>query len=114
GGTAANGAPLEKQTLVVRVTGSTPHAVAWAQNRFGNSVVPVDLVTGVVGDAIVVGQGPRDAILHGGKLYVCDRDTSQISVVDTAAQRIVATIETGQSPNGIALAPDGNTAWIAN
>jgi predicted alpha-1,2-mannosidase len=114
GGTAANGAPLEKQTLVVRVDGSAAHAVAWAQNRFGNSVVPIDLVTGVVGPEIAVGQGPRDAVLHGGRLYVTDRDSSSISVVDTFAQGVIATIKTGHSPNGIAIAPDGNTAWIAN
>lgn len=114
GGAAANGALLEKQTLVVRVDGATPHAVAWAQNRFGNTVVPVDLVTGVVGPQIAVGQGPRDAILHGTRLYVCDRDTSQISVVDTVAQSVIATIKTGRSPNGIAIAPGGNAAWIAN
>ncbi len=113
-GTAANGALLEKRTLAVRVDGPTPHTIAWAQNRFGNSVVPIDLVTGIVGPEIAVGQGPRDAVLHGARLYVTDRDNSRISVVDTFAQGVIATIKTGQSPNGITIAPDGNSAWIAN
>jgi predicted alpha-1,2-mannosidase len=114
GGTAANGALLQRQTLAVRVDGATPHAIAWAQNRFGNTVVPVDLVTGVVGPAIAAGEEPRDAVLSDGRLYVTNRGSGSVTVIDTATQRVLATIKTGNGPNGIALGPDGNTAWIAD
>ncbi|HKE37469.1 MAG TPA: glycoside hydrolase domain-containing protein, partial [Candidatus Baltobacteraceae bacterium] len=113
-GTASNGAALERKTLVVRVDGSSPHPIAWAQNRFGNTVVPVDLVTGVAGPEIAAGQEPRDAILNQGRLFVTDRGNQRISVVDTVAQGVVATIKVGHAPCGIAIAPVGTTAWIAN
>jgi predicted alpha-1,2-mannosidase len=113
-GTAASGAPLPKQTLVVRVDGDNAHPVAWAQNRFGNTVVPIDLVTRVVGPEIAAGQEPRDAILYDGRLFVTDRGNERVSVVDTSAQRVAATIEVGHGACGIALAPGGATAWIAN
>jgi predicted alpha-1,2-mannosidase len=114
---AGNGARLAHATIPVRVTnGLQRPALAYAENRFGNTITPIDLATGATGPEIAVGEEPRDAALSvdGRRLYVADRGAATISVVDTQEQRAVATVRVGSSPNGLALTPDGRQLWVAN
>jgi predicted alpha-1,2-mannosidase len=114
---AENGAVLEPLAVRVRVTNGSQHPqLAYAENRFGNSVTPIDLATGATGPEIRVGEEPRDAALStdGTRLYVANFGGASISVIDTGALRTIATIKVGSSPNGIALTPDGKTLWVAN
>lgn len=114
---AANGAALEHVTLSVYVSnGSQRPALAYAENRFGNTIVPIDLATRAIGPELRVGEQPRDAVLSadGRRLYVADLGANSISVVDTDRMRVIATVKVGSSPNGVALTPDGKTLWLAN
>lgn len=114
---AANGARVEHFTLSVRVAnGSQQPALAYAENRFGNTITPIDLATRATGPEIRVGDQPRDAVLSadGRRLYVADFGSSAISVVDTNDMREATTVKVGSSPNGVALTPDGKTLWLAN
>jgi predicted alpha-1,2-mannosidase len=116
-GVAANGAVLEHLALTIRVTnGSQRPTLAYAENRFGNTITPVDLTTHATGPEIRVGEEPRDAALSadGSRLYVANFGGASVSVVDTVAARTIATIKVGSSPNGVALTPDGKTLWVAN
>ena len=115
--TAANGAAIEHATVSVSVTnGAQRPSLAYVENRFGNTVTPLDLATGATGPEIPVGEQPRDAVLDadGRRLYVANLGGSSISVVDTTAARAIATVNVGSSPNGVALTPDGKTLWLAN
>jgi predicted alpha-1,2-mannosidase len=114
---AENGAILQHLAVNVRVAnGPQRPALAYAENRFGNTITPIDLATHATGPQIRVGEEPRDAVLSadGTRLYVANLGGASISVVDTLARRTIATIKVGSSPSGIALAPDGKTLWVAN
>ena len=116
-GAAENGAILEHLTVSVRVTGGAQRpALAYAENRFGNTITPIDLATRATGPEIKVGEEPRDAVLSsdGTRLYVANLGGATISVVDTVERRAIATVRVGSSPNGIAIAPDGKRLWVAN
>jgi predicted alpha-1,2-mannosidase len=116
-GSAENGAVLEHLSVSVRVAnGAQRPALAYAENRFGNTVTPIDLVTRATGPEIRVGEEPRDAVLgaNGTRLYVANLGGGSISVVDTLAARTTANVKVGSSPNGVAIAPDGKTVWVAN
>jgi YVTN family beta-propeller protein len=39
---------------------------------------------------------------------------SAVSVIDTASNKVAATIPVGQDPNGVAITPDGTRAYVAN
>ncbi|MGB6713376.1 MAG: GH92 family glycosyl hydrolase, partial [Candidatus Cybelea sp.] len=116
-GNAENGALLQHLAIGVRVTnGSQRPALAFAENRFGNTITPIDLATQATGPEIRVGEEPRDAVLSndGARLYVANLGGGSVSVVDTSAARVVATVKVGSSPNGIALTHDGKILWVAN
>lgn len=116
-GSAANGAILQRLNVSVRVTGSSPRPLlAFAQNRFGNTVTPIDIATHATGPEIAVGDEPRDAVFStdGTRLYVANLAGNTISVIDTQAERTIGNIKTGSGPNGLALMPDGGTLWLAN
>jgi YVTN family beta-propeller protein len=112
-----NGARLDPLEVSVRIDrpGQQPE-LAFAENRFGNTITPIDLRTRATGPQIRVGEEPRDAVLSrdGTRLYVANLGGSSVSVVDTIAGRAIATIKVGSSPNGTAIAPDGKTVWVAN
>ena len=114
---ADNGAPLEHLDLLVQVqrTGQSAQ-MAYAVNRFGNSVTPVDLRSGATLPEIAVGEEPRAAVLDrdGSRLYVVDAGANAVSVVDTSARRTIATVAVGGTPMGIAITPDGRTVWVSN
>ncbi len=114
---ADSNARLAHATIPVRVdNGGQQPALAYAENRFGNTITPIDLATGATGPEITVGEEPRDAALSrdGRRLYVANRGAASISVVDTGERRAIATVKVGSSPNGIALTPDGKQLWVAN
>lgn len=116
-GTAANAALLHRVVTSVRVSNGTQRPLlAYAENRFGNTITPIDLETRATGPEISVGEEPRDAALSadGRRLYVANLGEGSIGVVDTLEQRTVATVKVGSSPNGLAMAPDGKTLWLAN
>ena len=49
----------------------------------------------------------------GGRLFVTNEQSGDISVVDVAAQRVTATIPVGKRPRGIRLSPDGTQLFVA-
>jgi YVTN family beta-propeller protein len=52
--------------------------------------------------------------LDGQRLYVVCESSDQVLVLDTGAQRVVARIEVGHKPKGIAASPDGKTLYVSN
>ena len=114
---ASNRARLEHLDLFVRVTrGGEPASIAYATNRFGNDVTPVDLATGYAGPAIAAGEEPRAALLApgGNRLYVADAGANAVRVIDISSRRTVADVRVGNDPFAIALEPNGKTLWVVN
>lgn len=44
---------------------------------------------------------------YGRSRYLSGNSWSQLSAIDTAADRVVLTLEVGKTPQGMAIAPDG-------
>jgi predicted alpha-1,2-mannosidase len=114
---ASNRARLEHLELYVRVTrGGNPASMAYATNRFGNDVTPLDLATGYAGPTIPAGEEPRAAVLSskGDRLYVADAGANAVRVIDTSSGRAVADVRVGNDPFALALEPNGKTLWVVN
>ncbi len=112
----ANGAQIAHLTAIVRVQGRETLHLGYIENRFDNTVTPIDPVTGAIGADIPAGNEPRDAVLSpdGRRLYVADRSGQTVTVIDTQQRKVVAAVNVGKSPNGVQLAPDGKTVWVAD
>jgi YVTN family beta-propeller protein len=46
--------------------------------------------------------------------YVPNADDNTVSVIDTASQTVIATIDVGNTPVGAAVTPDGTKAYVTN
>ena len=49
----------------------------------------------------------------GGRLFVTNETSGDITVIDVAAAKPIATIPVGKRPRGIRLSPDGTTLYVA-
>ena len=55
---------------------------------------------------IPAGQGSHGtAVTPSGKLYITNTNDNNVTVIDIAGQKVVATIPVGQSPNGLTYMP---------
>jgi YVTN family beta-propeller protein len=52
--------------------------------------------------------------LHGNRVFVVNTPSDTVDVIDTESREIVARIDVGIDPVGIAVRPDGNEVWVAN
>lgn len=50
----------------------------------------------------------------GNTLYVANTTSNTVSVIPTASPNLLATVEVGVEPVGVALKPDGNQLWVTN
>jgi len=50
---------------------------------------------------------------RGPLVYVSNEDSNDISIIDSATDRVTGTIFVGKRPRGIRLAPDGRTLFVA-
>lgn len=46
--------------------------------------------------------------------YITDTGSNTVSVVDTATNRVTATVPAGSSPYGVAVSPDGTKVYVTN
>jgi predicted alpha-1,2-mannosidase len=114
---AANRASLEHLDLFVRVArGGGALPLAYATNRFGNDVTPIDLATGYAGPPIATGEEPRAAVLSadGARLYVADAGANAVRVINTSSRRSAGDVRVGNDPFALALEPNGKTLWVVN
>jgi YVTN family beta-propeller protein len=63
-----------------------------------------------------VGTHPFALLLDGprARLYVLNVESDDLSVVDTATRRVIATLRTGRAPYGAALADGGRLLYVTN
>lgn len=102
--------------------GKTPHMVtfgpggswAYVSNSQGGTVSAINVESGET-KVIRTGDRPEESVLSqdGRELYVVNRDSNNITVIDTAKQQAIANIPVGKGPVRAALAPDGRTLVYA-
>ena len=46
--------------------------------------------------------------------YVADSGSNLVSVIDTTANNVVATVGVGDAPQGVAITPDGTRVYVTN
>jgi YVTN family beta-propeller protein len=50
----------------------------------------------------------------GSKVYVANWASNNVSAIDTATNKVIATIAVGSEPFGVAVTPDGCKVYVAN
>jgi YVTN family beta-propeller protein len=96
--------------------GKTAHMVtvdakgdwAFVSNSSSSNVSAINLETGAV-TLIPTGPRPEGSVLSpdGKWLYVCQRDSSGIAMIDTATRKLKRTLDSGKGPVRIDVTPDG-------
>jgi len=101
--------------------GRTPHMVSFAPGKSGaewayvsnsgsGNVAVVQLTTGGETKIIPTGQRPEGSVLSkdGKELFVTNRESGAITIIDTARQAAIGEIKTGgKGPVRVAVTPDG-------
>lgn len=89
---------------------STDGSVAYTLNITSGTLIPGNAV---LSDTQV---GPNDMTYDplNGYLYVSDSSSSNVSVIDTQNQNVVATIAVGSNPHGITLDPTNGYLYVMN
>lgn len=81
----------------------------------GGRVVRLSASTGAVEGVCPVGKDPAGLVLdRRGRLYVADRESRQVSVVDTARMERVATVPVGEGPFALGLSPSEDRLYVGN
>lgn len=71
--------------------------------------------TGAIEGTVAVGKDPANLILdRKERLYVADRESHQISVIDTARMERIATVPVGTAPFALGLSPAQDRLYVAN
>lgn len=97
--------------IAVSADGTQLYVSDWA----GNRVMRLSAETGALEGAVAVGHEPAGIILdRRGTLYVADRESRQVSVVDTAHMKRIGTIPVGEAPFALALNPAEDRLYVAN
>jgi len=93
---------------------------AYVANAAGNTVTVLDLVYLRSDRTLRVGENPFFIATnpHKREAYVLNRQTGSsagsISVIDTAANQVVATIPVHRNPSSLSIDPTGHRAFVAN
>ncbi len=86
-------------------------------NQTSNSVSLIRVADGTLLDEMTIGHRPAAIALHpdGDQILVTSGYSGQLHWLRVANERLqpIATIPLGFQPNGVAIAPDGQTAYVA-
>ena len=95
---------------------------AYVSSQRDDEVMVVDVSSGAF-FTIPVGDQPNRMVLSGdqSKLYVVNGNSDTISIIDTARQRVISTLQLsrpgdpykGLNANAVQLSPDGGTLYVA-
>jgi YVTN family beta-propeller protein len=92
--------------------------VAYVPSENGGTVTVIDTKALKATKTIALGESMRPmgtAVSPDGReLYVTTGRSRMLSIIDTATNTVIGSVEAGQRPWGIAVASDGKTAYTAN
>ncbi|MDX1934631.1 MAG: alkaline phosphatase family protein [Capsulimonadales bacterium] len=125
----------DERTLVVSNWGGKSPTTKDRKAASGNAEITVDALGGPAsgtvslislngeGNTVIpVGKHPTGVLIDGNRAYVACAASDSVSVVDTAARKVVRTIPVrqpnlrlfGAMPNALALSPDKKTLFVCN
>jgi YVTN family beta-propeller protein len=83
---------------------------AYVSNSQSGSVAAINIASGEM-SVISTGDRPGASVLsaNGRELYVLNRDSNNIAIIDTSKQQVIANILVGKGPERAALSSDGQT-----
>ncbi len=100
--------------VVENPAGANPRV--WTVNPDNDSVTAIDAVTGARLAEVAVGGNPRTLALSStGQLWVVNKRSATISVIDTPTRTVTRTISLPRAsqPHGIAMSPTAALAFVA-
>jgi YVTN family beta-propeller protein len=105
---ALSGSPAAAPGIDV---GSLPPA-----DRSADGIGEVDARTLKLRRVIRAGDDPEqlDVSADGRRLYVANEDAAQLTVVDVASGRSVASVKVGAEPEGVAVSPNGRVVYVTS
>ncbi len=100
--------------MVTLPAGRSGAEVAFVSNAGMETVSVVHLTSGQV-KSIPTGERPEGSVLSrdGKELFVCNRESASITVIDVERQAAIGEIKTGKGPVRIGITPDGSTLIYA-
>ncbi|MEA2398417.1 MAG: hypothetical protein QOK25_1973 [Thermoleophilaceae bacterium] len=103
------------ENLGILPTGAKVYAANFGASAGGTTVGVFDTTANTV-SPITVGTTPDSVAANpaGTTVYVANRDSSSLSVIDVATSTNVGTVALGLAPTDIAIAPDGKRAVITD
>lgn len=100
-----------------------PHGLVWtrdgrliATTEGSDTLTIVNLESGAV-SAIPTGQQGSHMVAvdeDNERAYVTNMQSGSVSAISLAEARVLATIDAGSTPEGLALSPDGAALWVAD
>ena len=115
---AATGRVLRRLPYAGQVFGLAAAAdgkAVFATNWSGHRVDRLSAQDGRVEGSAPTGRDPAHLVLdRAGRLFVADRESRQVSVIDAARMERVATIPVGEAPFALALDPSGGRLYVGN
>ncbi|HET7844989.1 MAG TPA: PKD domain-containing protein, partial [Xanthomonadales bacterium] len=108
---ASAAAPTRSSSIACHAPGRR----AWAANPDADTIAEIDMDTLAVVREIAVCDDPRAVARSGqGEIWVACSDGDAIAVVNGTTGVVAATLPTGygSSPQGVAISPDGLTAYV--
>jgi len=116
--------PLRERTIDLG-RHTRPHGVQFLNARTKvvvtaeatRSLLIVDVIKGEVERAIDTGGAVSHMLAltpDRERCFVANMQSGSVSVIDLEAGQLVATIATGNVPEGLAVSPDGKELWVAN
>jgi gliding motility-associated-like protein len=97
--------------LAISPDGSKLYAI-----KYSDKVIAIDIPSFSVTDEIVAGAGPNNLVISpdGKQLYVVSGASSDVSVINTAINKVTAIIKTGVLSTDIAMSPYGSRLYVTN
>lgn len=80
------------------------------------NVLDANTLSPMPGSPIAVGVSPIGVAVSadGKRAYVTNEDSGSVSVIDTVANAVVATVAVGNNPVGVTVTPDNARVYVAN
>jgi YVTN family beta-propeller protein len=101
------------ENLGIDPSGTKVYAANFGASAGGTTVAVLDASTNSVG-SVTVGTTPTSVVVNpsGTRAYVANRDSSSLSIINTASLMNVGTVPLSFQPEHVAITPDGTRALI--
>jgi YVTN family beta-propeller protein len=102
--------------VCIAAAGATAAPLVITGNFDGESVSVINTQTNqTVGEPIPLGAKAWEiAIVPGGSAYISEGEADAVAVVNPVTHKLVKTIPVGETPESLAVSPDGKTVYVVN